>query len=222
MFYLIMPCLAALTRLVCQKSQERRLLTTASAPGARVVWQRPAMASALLLGVDTCMLCGVTAPSVSLICMKVRTNEIIVASHSAEGLMSQSAARMGMPFKLHVLNAFNAGATLTFTAYECPVAGHRHVHENIYTDGSPDGEALPKDELTHEAYWEHICFKDPCTEAQKAVFGLCGAQCGSIAHDEDMDQETGAMNAHRADTCLAYLCHDAAAWHIGTFRDLPE
>ncbi|KAK9798901.1 hypothetical protein WJX73_004962 [Symbiochloris irregularis] len=58
-----------------------------------------------------------------------------------------------------------------------------------YTDGTPEGAAMPKDELTHAAYWEHhLGFEDPTPQDKQREFALCGVQCGSDLHDEDADE----------------------------------
>ena len=56
-----------------------------------------------------------------------------------------------------------------------------------YTDGTSEGAAMPKDELTHAAYWELMGFEDPTPPEKQREFAKCGAQCGSTVHDEDAD-----------------------------------
>eukprot|EP00884_Botryococcus_braunii_P007870 jgi/Botrbrau1/17084/Bobra.0611s0002.1 len=62
--------------------------------------------------------------------------------------------------------------------------GRRHACSK-YADGT--GSATEVDELTHEAYWENIDFKDPCTHDQQRLFKKCNAQCGSIIHESQKD-----------------------------------
>ncbi|KAH3743637.1 e3 ubiquitin-protein ligase trip12 [Pelomyxa schiedti] len=40
----------------------------------------------------------------------------------------------------------------------------------------------PKDELTHEGYWNAINFRDPCTPEHREVFKLCNFQCTDNSH----------------------------------------
>ncbi|KAF6266711.1 hypothetical protein COO60DRAFT_1632767 [Scenedesmus sp. NREL 46B-D3] len=75
---------------------------------------------------------------------------------------------------------------------QCDVGGQATLQEGQrrharcrYSNGRADSEMQPKDELVHDAYWEAIAFRDPCTEQQRAEFRLCGATCGSHAHDQD-------------------------------------
>lgn len=65
--------------------------------------------------------------------------------------------------------------------------GHRHALVN-YSDNAGPGGGCPKDELTHEAYWRLNNFKDPCTSAQRQDFKMCGAVCGSLAHENEVDE----------------------------------
>ena len=58
----------------------------------------------------------------------------------------------------------------------------------VYTDGTEEGAASAKDELTHAAYWQFIGFEDPTPPEKQREFALCGAQCGSDLHDEDADE----------------------------------
>lgn len=43
------------------------------------------------------------------------------------------------------------------------------------------------DEYTHDAFWEHINFEDPCEEAETEKFRMCGASCPSKVHDKVCD-----------------------------------
>ena len=65
-----------------------------------------------------------------------------------------------------------------------PVDGRRHSRI-AYTDGTePPGLGMrPKDELTHNAYYDALGFEDPFGEEQREQFALCGFACGSQAHD---------------------------------------
>lgn len=63
-----------------------------------------------------------------------------------------------------------------------------------YTDGTPQGAEMPKDELTHAAYWELMGFEDPTPPEKQREFALCGVQCGSEVHDEDADE--GELAGH--------------------------
>lgn len=64
--------------------------------------------------------------------------------------------------------------------------GHRHA-ETEYRDGS--NRVVPVDELTHEAYWKNINFKDPCNAEQQRSFQRCNAKCSSMLHEEQVDAE---------------------------------
>jgi hypothetical protein len=43
---------------------------------------------------------------------------------------------------------------------------------------------VPKDELTHETYWTHMRFEDPCTEEDRKEFALCNHFCRSEEHNK--------------------------------------
>lgn len=63
--------------------------------------------------------------------------------------------------------------------------GQRRHARCQYSNGQSASEREPKDELTHDAYWEELGFEDPCSDQQQQEFRLCGAVCGSHAHDQD-------------------------------------
>lgn len=44
---------------------------------------------------------------------------------------------------------------------------------------------IPKDEFTHEAFWESTGFKDPCSNEDKEVFGKCNHFCPHASHMKD-------------------------------------
>ena len=47
-----------------------------------------------------------------------------------------------------------------------------------------------KDEFTHEAFWESIGFKDPCSNEDKEIFGKCNHFCAHPSHTEDGEQKS--------------------------------
>ena len=47
-----------------------------------------------------------------------------------------------------------------------------------------------KDEFTHEAFWESIGFKDPCSNEDKEIFGKCNHFCAHPSHSEDGEQKS--------------------------------
>eukprot|EP01025_Chloroclados_australasicus_P037498 TRINITY_DN3829_c0_g1_i3.p1 TRINITY_DN3829_c0_g1~~TRINITY_DN3829_c0_g1_i3.p1 ORF type:complete len:802 (-),score=42.11 TRINITY_DN3829_c0_g1_i3:263-2668(-) len=63
---------------------------------------------------------------------------------------------------------------------------HRHAQAQYQTDGS---NPLELDELTHEAYFDHIGFEDPCLPEQQALFKKCGVKCGSVSHAQEKDSD---------------------------------
>jgi uncharacterized protein YegL len=62
---------------------------------------------------------------------------------------------------------------------------HKKRHET--TKYGPD-ENVPKDEILHDAYWEHINFEDPSGEADKEKYGNCPFYCSSEIHKENCDE----------------------------------
>eukprot|EP00775_Hariotina_reticulata_P002623 gene2623-2924_t len=80
----------------------------------------------------------------------------------------------------------------------------RHAHTQ-YSSGHI-GQPVPDlDELTHDCYWSSINFADPCSVVQQAEFRLCGAVCGSHAHDKDELEEAFACLWSLID--LVIWCH---------------
>lgn len=77
--------------------------------------------------------------------------------------------------------------------------GRRRHARCQYSDGQAGSESEPKDELTHDAYWEVLQFEDPCSCQQQQEFRRCGAICGSHAHDQDESEGEGlAINGDLA------------------------
>eukprot|EP00884_Botryococcus_braunii_P007871 jgi/Botrbrau1/17085/Bobra.0611s0003.1 len=62
--------------------------------------------------------------------------------------------------------------------------GRRHACTK-YSEGTRSTTEV--DELTHEAYWKSIDFKDPCSHDQQGLFMKCNAQCASIIHESQKD-----------------------------------
>ena len=60
--------------------------------------------------------------------------------------------------------------------------GRRHQTTKYYPN--PD---VPKDEMTHEAYWAMIGFEDPCQEIDIEEFQKCPAICAAETHAEEDD-----------------------------------
>eukprot|EP00438_Fugacium_kawagutii_P020946 Skav211837 [mRNA] locus=scaffold305:669633:690103:- [translate_table: standard] len=58
--------------------------------------------------------------------------------------------------------------------------GRRHSKRQY----KPNPE-IPKDEFTHEAFWESIGFKDPCSSEDKECFGKCNHFCPHPSHTKD-------------------------------------
>ena len=46
---------------------------------------------------------------------------------------------------------------------------------------------IPKDEMTHEAYWASIGFQDPCKDNESEDFEKCSAYCPDDSHDIEVD-----------------------------------
>ena len=59
-------------------------------------------------------------------------------------------------------------------------------HQTVTYHPNPQ---IPKDEMTHKAYWESICFHDPCQEIDKDEFGKCPAFCAAEVHENE-DEES--------------------------------
>ena len=66
----------------------------------------------------------------------------------------------------------------------------------------PD-ENIPKDEIWHSAYWEHIGFQDPCTGAELEIFEKCPFYCSSTSHLTDKPDEAEDLRSY----CLLDLWH---------------
>jgi hypothetical protein len=83
--------------------------------------------------------------------------------------------------------------------------GARHVASSC----SGLGIDIPMDELTHKAYWEYIRFVDPCEEAEKEMFALCGHICQSEEHVQGVSSTKSY--------CTEYLWHEPIP-HAGTLQ----
>ncbi|GLJ34388.1 hypothetical protein SUGI_0691360 [Cryptomeria japonica] len=100
----------------------------------------------------------------------------------------------------------------------CRKQGRGHIHlvpckgfeicaSNLY-DGArhetvkygPDVD-VPKDEMTHETYWEYVRFVDPCTKEEGIEFGLCNHYCQSEEHNSE---EKASKNSY----CTENLWHE--------------
>ncbi|KAH3761864.1 E3 ubiquitin-protein ligase [Pelomyxa schiedti] len=57
--------------------------------------------------------------------------------------------------------------------------GRRHATVRYLPDSN-----IPKDELTHESYWNSIGFRDPCTAEHREIFKLCDFECGENRHTD--------------------------------------
>ncbi|XP_075241098.1 uncharacterized protein LOC142336280 [Convolutriloba macropyga] len=64
--------------------------------------------------------------------------------------------------------------------YSAKNDGRRHQT----TKYQPNPE-VPKDEITHEAYWSLIGFQDPCQELDCEDFEKCPAYCAAETHEKD-------------------------------------
>eukprot|EP01119_Soliformovum_irregulare_P015879 TRINITY_DN4538_c0_g1_i3.p1 TRINITY_DN4538_c0_g1~~TRINITY_DN4538_c0_g1_i3.p1 ORF type:complete len:2418 (+),score=551.37 TRINITY_DN4538_c0_g1_i3:532-7785(+) len=101
----------------------------------------------------------------------------------------------------------------------CKTLGRGHIHitpcdadkEAECTHAAVDGrrhqtlkygpdESTLKDELTHEAYWDHIGFEDPSSAEEKALFSKCPYEC-ALTHEEEKEKSY----------CQADLWHDPIA-----------
>ncbi|GLJ34389.1 hypothetical protein SUGI_0691410 [Cryptomeria japonica] len=84
----------------------------------------------------------------------------------------------------------------------CKKQGRGHIHlvpckgsemctSNLY-DGArhetvkygPDVH-VPKDEMTHETYWQYVRFVDPCTQEEREDFDRCNHYCKSEEHEAE-------------------------------------
>ena len=99
---------------------------------------------------------------------------------------------------------------------ECP--GNCEEHFDIDQDHrrhesckyGPD-ENIPKDEIWHSAYWEHIGFQDPCTGAELEIFEKCPYYCSAPNHVAENPDEVEDLRSY----CLLDL------WHAPV-KDLAE
>ena len=57
---------------------------------------------------------------------------------------------------------------------------------------------VAKDELTHDAYWRHMNFKDPCTEEERVEFALCGHFCPDNSHSSASSLSNALSAAHQS------------------------
>ena len=90
--------------------------------------------------------------------------------------------------------------------FHCKSLGRGHIHIMVCEDGAAssatctvskaDGkqhetckygpnEDVPKDELTHEAFWRTIRFRDPCAPEDQETFKLCPFECNADEHEKD-------------------------------------
>ncbi|GLJ34384.1 hypothetical protein SUGI_0691260 [Cryptomeria japonica] len=100
----------------------------------------------------------------------------------------------------------------------CRKQGRGHIHlvpckgsemcgSNLY-DGArhetvkygPDVD-VPKDEMTHETYWQYVRFADPCTKEEGIEFGLCNHYCKSEEHNSE-------EKASKKSYCIENLWHE--------------
>ena len=72
-----------------------------------------------------------------------------------------------------------------------------------YTDGTQAGADMPKDELTHAAYWQLMGFEDPTPADKHPEFAMCGALCASTEHDEDASE--GMTLTHQSHHTLSQI-----------------
>jgi len=73
--------------------------------------------------------------------------------------------------------------------------GRRHSSRKY----KPNPE-MPKDEFTHEAFWESIGFQDPCSSEDKEIFVKCAHFCPHPSHTREGEQPS---------FCTLPLWHDA-------------
>ena len=78
-----------------------------------------------------------------------------------------------------------------------------HDHRRHETCKYGPNEDVPKDEIWHSAYWEHIGFQDPCTGAELEVFEKCPFYCSSTSHLTDKPNEVEDLRSY----CLLDLWH---------------
>lgn len=69
---------------------------------------------------------------------------------------------------------------------------------------------IPKDELTHAAFWKHLRFKDPCSEEDGRLFALCNHRCRSSEHSVATGSAI-ASTSSKASYCVEPLWHAAVS-----------
>lgn len=110
----------------------------------------------------------------------------------------------------------------------CKAMGRGHVHlvkcpkndpRGVCADELPGASArhqvkaygpdfyVEKDEYTHEKYWEHIHFKDPCSKEDAEEFALCNHYCQSREHELQAGADVTALSASRS-YCTELLFHE--------------
>lgn len=72
-----------------------------------------------------------------------------------------------------------------------------------------------KDEFTHEAFWESIHFKDPCSNEDKEIFGKCNHFCPHQSHAEDGEQKSFCTLPLWHDDLTGQASKDYVAQHGG-------
>ncbi|KAL3698230.1 hypothetical protein R1sor_012306 [Riccia sorocarpa] len=71
---------------------------------------------------------------------------------------------------------------------------------------------VPKDEITHTAYWKYQRFEDPCSAEDRKEFDLCNHQCVSEEHVPPTSSNTSAATAaNHASFCTESLWHNPVA-----------
>ena len=80
----------------------------------------------------------------------------------------------------------------------------RRRHESTRYQPNPE---IPKDEITHEAYWASIGFQDPCQEIDSENFEKCPAYCAAEVHEKEDEQPFCEMPIwHNPVKSLAEVC----------------
>ncbi|XP_075241104.1 uncharacterized protein LOC142336282 [Convolutriloba macropyga] len=67
--------------------------------------------------------------------------------------------------------------------YSAKNDGRRHQTSKYY----PNPE-MPKDEITHDAYWALVGFEDPCQKSESEQFQRCPAYCAAETHETNREQ----------------------------------
>ncbi|KAL2635735.1 hypothetical protein R1flu_007214 [Riccia fluitans] len=71
---------------------------------------------------------------------------------------------------------------------------------------------VPKDEMTHTAYWKHMQFTDPCSQEDQRLFNLCGHECPSEEHEENSVAGTSTGKGEsKKSFCTLQLWHGPAS-----------